>query len=136
MARKNYKYSLAKKDRKVAGVAATLGDKTGIDPTLWRIGWIAAFLFVSWEFALISYVAMGIFFSIQKKKDMERGAWREQSEFDRMGKMLEGRSKGSTHDMLNKLEDVDRRMMAIDHHLNSAENDELAREIEKLREKK
>lgn len=133
---KQYKYSLARKDKKLAGVSARLGEITGIDPTLFRIGWIAAFLFVSWEFALISYVAIGIYLSIQKKKQGERQDWRHRSEYDRMGDLLEGRRKGSTHDLLNRLEDSDRRMMAIDHHLNSADSDELAREIEKLRESK
>lgn len=132
---KQYKYSLARKDKKVAGVAATLGDIVGIDPTFIRIGWIAAFLFVSWKFALIAYVAVGIYLSIRKKKSGESRSRRGRSEYDRMGDLLESRSKGSTHDMLNKLDANDRRMMAIDHHLTSAQNDELAREIEKLREK-
>lgn len=133
---RHYKYSLSRKDKKLAGVSARLGEVTGIDPTLFRIGWAAAFLFVSWEFALISYVAVGIYLSIQKKKQGERQGWRQRSEYDRMGDLLEGRRKGSTHDLLNRLEDSDRRMMAIDHHLNSADSDELAREIEKLRESK
>jgi hypothetical protein len=35
--------------------------------------------------------------------------------------------------MRTELDETDRRLMAIDHHINS-QNDELAREIEKLRE--
>ena len=46
-----------------------------------------------------------------------------------------GRTRASIHDMRTKLDVNDRRMMAIDHHLNS-QNDELAREIEALREEK
>jgi hypothetical protein len=46
-----------------------------------------------------------------------------------------GRGRTSVHDMRTKLDANDRRMMAIDHHLNS-QNDELAREIEALREEK
>ena len=55
------------------------------------------------------------------------------SEFDRMADI--GRRSASVHDMRTKLDINDRRMMAIDHHLNS-QNDELAREIEALREEK
>ena len=46
-----------------------------------------------------------------------------------------GRGRASVHDLRTKLDVNDRRMMAIDHHLNS-QNDELAREIEALREEK
>jgi hypothetical protein len=46
-----------------------------------------------------------------------------------------GRSRSSVHDLRTKLDVNDRRMMAIDHHLNS-QNDELAREIEALRQEK
>jgi hypothetical protein len=40
--------------------------------------------------------------------------------------------KRTTHAMINDLDETDRRLMAIDHHINT-QNDELAREIEKLR---
>lgn len=139
MAKKTYKYSLATKDRKIAGVAATAGDLTGIDPTFFRIAWIASIFFISPEFAFFSYVAMGVVFTYMKWKAGKDGTRRGDglSDFDKMGKLLEGRrKKGSTYDMLNTLDESDRRMMAIDHHLNSADSDELAREIEKLREKK
>ena len=46
-----------------------------------------------------------------------------------------GRTRASVHDLRTKLDINDRRMMAIDHHLNS-QNDELAREIEALRAEK
>jgi hypothetical protein len=46
-----------------------------------------------------------------------------------------GRVRPSIHAMRNDLDETDRRMMAIDHHINS-QNDELAREIEALREDK
>ena len=52
----------------------------------------------------------------------------------RTSEMLHG-SRTSVHDLRTKLDVNDRRMMAIDHHLNS-QNDELAREIEALREEK
>ena len=52
------------------------------------------------------------------------------SDFDRMGEVGKGRT--SIHDLRTTLDANDRRMMAIDHHLNRP-NDELAREIEALR---
>ena len=83
------RYSLNRRDKKLAGVCSTIGDVFNIDPTFVRLGFVAAAIFISWKIALIAYIG-----------------------------------------------DVnDRRMMAIDHHLNS-QNDELAREIEALREQK
>jgi hypothetical protein len=41
----------------------------------------------------------------------------------------------SVHDVRTKLDETDRRLMAIDHHLHT-QNDELAREIEALRGEK
>ena len=125
------RYSLNRKDKKLAGVASTIGDVFNIDPTFVRIGFVAAAIFISWEMALIAYVAAGIYFHIQKKK-AERGPDRR-SEFERMADI--GRRRTSVHDLRTKLDVNDRRMMAIDHHLNS-QNDELAREIEALREEK
>src|SRR4030095_11929188 len=50
------------------------------------------------------------------------------------GRLAEiGSKRASVHDMRTKLDVNDRRMMAVDHHLNS-QNDELAREIEALRQ--
>lgn len=125
------RYSLNRRDKKIAGVCSTLGDVFNIDPTFIRVGFAAAALLISWKLALITYVAAGIYLHIQKNKVM-RGRDRP-SEYERMGDI--GRGRTSVHDMRTKLDVNDRRMMAIDHHLNS-QNDELAREIEALREEK
>ena len=125
------RYSLNRRDKKLAGVCSTLGDVFNIDPTFIRIGFAASALLISWKFALIAYVAAGIYLHIQKKK-AERGFDRP-SDFERMADI--GRSRSSVHDLRTKLDVNDRRMMAIDHHLNS-QNDELAREIEALRQEK
>jgi hypothetical protein len=53
------------------------------------------------------------------------------SDFDRMADV--GRRKASVHSMRTEMDVNDRRLMAIDHHLNTP-NDELAREIEALRQ--
>ena len=134
MARRKYRYSLDRADAKLAGVCSKLGDKYNIDPTFVRIGFLAAFFFISWEFALVSYAAIGIYLSILRKREVDAGAARtRKSDFERMGEL--GRVKPTVHAMRNDLDETDRRLMAIDHHL-STPNDELAREIEALREEK
>jgi phage shock protein PspC (stress-responsive transcriptional regulator) len=129
MARKVYPYSLDRKDAKVAGVASTIGGMTGIDPTFIRIGFVAAAIFISFKLTLIAYAAIGIYLVVQKKK--AACGDRRMSDFDRMGEVAQRRP--STHAMVNDLDQTDRRLMAIDHHINS-QNEELAREIEALRQ--
>ncbi|HEV8407462.1 MAG TPA: PspC domain-containing protein [Sphingomicrobium sp.] len=129
MARKIYPYSLDRKDAKVAGVCSTIGGMTGIDPTFVRIGFVAAALLISFKLTLIAYAAIGIYLAVQKKKSMV--GERRMSDFDRMGHVAERRP--TTHAMVHDLDETDRRLMAIDHHINT-QNDELAREIEALRQ--
>ena len=125
------RYSLNRRDKKVAGVAATLGDVFNVDPTFLRIGFVAVALLISWKLALVADVAAGIYLGIQKRRSTQ-GETRK-SDYDRMEDV--GRGRTSIHDLRTTLDASDRRMMAIDHHLNR-QNDELAREIEALREGK
>jgi phage shock protein PspC (stress-responsive transcriptional regulator) len=127
MARR-YPYSLDRKDAKIAGVASTLGAMIGIDPTFIRIGFVAAAIFISFKLTLIAYAAIGIYLVVQKKR--AACGERRMSDFDRMEEV--SRRKPTTHAMVNDLDETDRRLMAIDHHINS-QNEELAREIEALR---
>jgi phage shock protein C len=129
MARKVYPYSLDRKDAKIAGVASTIGAMTGIDPTFIRVAFVAAAIFISFKLTLLAYAAIGIYLAVQKKKSAI-GSTR-MSDFDRMGEAV--RRKPTTHAMVNDLDETDRRLMAIDHHINS-QNEELAREIEALRQ--
>ena len=131
MARKIYPYSLASSDAKIAGVCSTLGAKFGIDPTFIRIAWVAIPLLTPVDFttAIIAYAIVGIFLAIQKKRAMTGD--RHLSDFDRMD--LVSKRTPTVHAMRTELDETDRRLMAIDHHINT-QNDELAREIEKLRE--
>jgi phage shock protein PspC (stress-responsive transcriptional regulator) len=128
MARK-YPYSLDRKDAKIAGVASTIGAMTGVDPTFIRIGFVAAAVFISFKLTLLAYAALGIYLAVQKKRSAIGD--RHLSDFDRMGEVA--RRKPTTHAMVNDLDQTDRRLMAIDHHINT-QNDELAREIEALRQ--
>jgi phage shock protein C len=125
------RYSFNRRDKKLAGVCSTLGDVFNIDPTFIRVGLVAFAIFISWEMALVAYVAAGLYFHI--RKNQANRAPDRRSEFERMADT--GRACGSVHDLRTKLDVNDRRMMAIDHHLNS-QNDELAREIEALRKEK
>ena len=129
MSRKIYPYSLKSEDAKVAGVCSTLGAIAGIDPTFVRIGFVASAIFLSFQWTLVAYAVIGIYLVIKKKQAMtgDRGV----SEFDRMGEAV-GR-RPSVHAMTTEFDTNDRRMMAIDHHL-TTQNDDLAREIEALRQ--
>ena len=128
MARKIYPYSLDRKDAKIAGVCSTLGGITGIDPTFIRVGFVAAAVLISFKLTLIAYAAIGLYLAVQKKRAVT-GSHR-MSDFDRMEQSA--RRRPTVHAMRTELDPTDRRLMAIDHHINS-QNDELAREIDALR---
>ena len=133
MTRKYYPYSLDRHDAKIAGVCSTLGRRWGIDPTFLRIAWVAVPVLTPIDFttALIAYAIVGLVLAIQKKRSMRDE--RRMSDFERMEHV--SKRKPTVHAMVNDLDETDRRLMAIDHHINS-QNDELAREIEALREDK
>lgn len=125
------RYSWNRRDKKVAGVASTMGDVFNIDPTFIRIGFAALAVLVSWKLALVAYIGAGIYLHVQRNRT--EGRFDRPSEFDRMADI--GKRRTSVHDLRTELDENDRRMMAIDHHLNT-QNDELAREIESLRQEK
>ena len=129
MSRKIYPYSLKSEDAKIAGVCSTLGEIAGIDPTFVRVGFVASAILLSFQWTLVAYAVIGLYLVIKKKQAMTGD--RNVSEFDRMGEAV--RRRPSVHAMRNDLDINDRRMMAVDHHL-TTQNDELAREIEALRQ--
>ena len=132
MARTHDRYSLNRRDKKLAGVCSTIGEVFNIDPTFIRIGFIAAAVIISWKVALIGYVAAGIYLAVERNRTVGASGRRGMSDYDRM----DGNSvRPSIKSMREDLDENDRRLMAIDHHINS-QNDELAREIEALREDK
>src|SRR5438270_10572809 len=128
MARKIYPYSLDRKDAKVAGAASTIGAMVGVYPTFIRIGFVAAAIFISFKVTLIAYAAIGIYLAVQKKRSVIGKS--RMSDFDRME--LAAAKRPTVHAMVHDLDETDRRLMAIDHHINT-QNDDLAREIEALR---
>jgi phage shock protein C len=133
MARKIYPYSLDRHDAKIAGVCSTLGKRMGIDPTIIRIAFVAVPLLtpMPMTMALVIYAMLGVVFALQKKREVD--SRRPMSDFDRMDEIA--KRKPTVHAMRTELDETDRRLMAIDHHINT-QNDELAREIEALREDK
>ncbi len=130
MARKTYRYSLNRSDSKLAGVCSTIGEQFGIDPTFLRIGFVAAAILISLKLTLALYAGLGIWFVVQKRR---LNSERRMSDFDRME--LAGKVRPSVHKMRTELDPIDRRLMAIEHEI-SKPNEELAREIEALREDK
>ena len=54
------RYSLNRRDKKLAGVCSTIGEIFNIDPTFVRVGFAAVALLVSWKLALVAYVGAGI----------------------------------------------------------------------------
>jgi phage shock protein C len=129
MARKIYPYSLDRKDAKIAGVCSTLGAITGVDPTFIRVGFVAAAMLISFKLTLVAYAAVGIYLAVQKKRSAIGN--RAMSDFDRMD--FASRRTPTVHAMRTELDETDRRLMAIDHHINT-QNEDLAREIEALRQ--
>jgi phage shock protein C len=130
MARKTYRYSLNRRDSKLAGVCSTLGDQFGIDPTFVRVAFVLAAIVISFKLTLALYAGLGIWFVMQKRKGMNQ---RHVSDFDKME--LVTRVRPSVHKMRTELDPIDRRLMAIESEI-SKPNHELAREIEALREDK
>ena len=133
MARLNDRYSMNRRDKKLAGVCSTIGEVFNLDPTFIRVGFVAAAILISWKLALIAYVGAGIYLAIQRKEANRSVDRSRTSEYDRMEDVT--RVRPTTHALRTQLDDTDRRLMAIDDHINST-NDELAREIEALREEK
>lgn len=121
-------FRLDSKNRKILGVCSGLGQMLQVDPTFIRVAFVAVPLlsFVTVTQALLIYFVCGLIGAFASG----RRPWK--SEFERMGETR----RTSVKDLRTKLADSDRRMMAIDHHLNSSQSDDLAREIEALRTEK
>ena len=62
------RYSMNRKDKKIAGVCSTLGDVFNLDPTILRIGFVVVAILISWKLALIAYVGSGIYLHMQKNR--------------------------------------------------------------------
>jgi phage shock protein C len=128
MNRRNLPFRLETRNRKLLGVCAGIGRSTGVDPTFVRIAWVAVPLltFITVWQAMLAYLVCGIIGAAATARRNRR------SEYERM----DAPPRASVSDLRTKLDETDRRLMAIDHHLNNSESDALAREIEALRKEK
>ena len=131
MARKTYRYSLNRRDSKLVGVCSKLGEQFGVDPTFLRVAFVAAALIISFKLTLALYAGLGIWFAVQKRRLMNEGP--RVSDYDKMD--FATKVRPSVHAMRTELDPIDRRLMAIEDHICKPNND-LAREIEALREDK
>jgi len=131
---RTYRYSLNRRDAKLVGVCSALGERFGIDATIFRVAWVAVPLLtpVDVTTAIVAYALAGLYMVFQRNRQAANTA-PPISDFDRMGGAAAIRP--SVHNLRTQLDETDRRLMAIDHHL-STPNHELAREIEALREEK
>jgi phage shock protein PspC (stress-responsive transcriptional regulator) len=122
-------FRLETRDRKLIGVCAGIGRSMNIDPTFVRVAFVAVPLmtFVTFWQALLAYFICGLVGAAATGKLRRR-----RSDYQRMGESR----RTSVHELRTRLDTSDRRMMAIDHHLNNSQNDALAREIEALRTEK
>jgi len=125
-------FALDSRDKKLLGVCAGLGRSFNLDPTFIRIGFVAAPLlpFISiWNAIVVYLICAGV--GVIARNRLDRPSLRDRrSDYERMG---DSGRRTSIHDLRTKLDSTDRRMMAIDDHLHSADSDALAREIEALR---
>ena len=123
-------FTLDRHEKKILGVCSGLGRTLNVDPTFIRIAFVAVPLLTPVDIltAVIAYLICGIIGAAAAKRSERRRSGL--SDFERMEQS--GRGHTSIHDLRTRMEENDRRMMAIDHHLN-AQNHDLAREIEALR---
>ena len=70
MAHNEMRFSLDRRDRKVAGVCSTLGAQFGVDATFVRVGFVAAALIVSFKLVLAIYVGAAIYFGIKRRNQI------------------------------------------------------------------
>jgi len=122
-------FALDSRDKKLLGVCAGLGRSFGVDPLFLRVAFVAVPLltFVSVWQAILAYLICGAIGAAAKGR---RSRIDRRSDYERMG---DPARRSTVHDALTELDSTDRRLMAIDHHLNSSSSDALAREIEALR---
>ena len=129
MARKIYPYSLESRGREDRrGLLDPRRRSSGIDPTFLRIGFVAAALFISFEVD-----AGRLCRDRHLPRDPEEAGGDGRAAQERLrahGRCRRRASRRSTR-CATDLDANDRRLMAIDHHL-STPNEELAREIEAL----
>jgi phage shock protein C len=125
-------FALDSRDKKLLGVCSGLGRSFNLDPIIFRVAFVAVPLltFVSIWQAILAYLVCAAIGAAAKHRRGRLDGRDQRSEYERMGDT--GR-RTSIHQLRTELDTHDRRLMAIDDHLHSADSDALAREIEALR---
>ena len=118
------KLYLDKKNAKISGVCAGLGDYFGIDPTIIRIATII-FCLVGVPFIIIGYIILAIFLD-PKPRDMYES--KKESEF---WKSVRTERSNTVRDVRHKFRDIERRLRAAEAHVTSPQYN-LHREISDL----
>lgn len=119
------KLYLDKKNAKISGVCAGLGDYVGIDPIVLRIAAVIFAIFSGFLFVAICYGALAYFLD-PKPRDMYES--KEESEF---WKSVRTEPSNTVRDVRHKFRDIERRLRAAEAHVTSPQYN-LHREINDL----
>ncbi len=118
------KLYLDKKNAKISGVCAGIGDYFGIDPTVLRIGTVILF-FLSGPFVIIGYVLLAIFLDA-KPADLY-----ETKKHGEFWKSVRTEPSNTVRDIRYKFRDIERRLRVAEAHVTSPQYN-LHREINDL----
>lgn len=119
------KLYLDKKNAKISGVCAGLGDYFGIDPMVIRIATVIVSLFGGLGIILLGYILLAIFLD---PKPLDMFETPQQSEF---WKSVRTEPKNTVRDIRHKFRDIERRLRAAEAHVTSPQYN-LHREINDL----
>jgi|TARA_R110002096_G_scaffold257381_1_gene451004 phage shock protein C len=119
------KLYLDKKNAKVSGVCAGLGDYFGIDPMVLRIAAVICAIFSGFIFVLICYVVLAYFLD-PKPQDMYEN--KKEGDF---WKSVRTEPSNTVRDIRYKFRDIERRLRAAEAHVTSPQYN-LHREINDL----
>ncbi len=119
------KLYLDKKNAKISGVCAGLGDYFGIDPMVIRIATVIISLFGGFGIILLGYIILAIFLD---PKPLDMFETPQQSEF---WKSVRTEPKNTVRDIRHKFRDIERRLRAAEAHVTSPQYN-LHREINDL----
>lgn len=122
------KLYLDKKNAKISGVCAGLGDYFGIDPMILRIAAVACAIFSGLLFVAIAYIFLAYFLDPKPKGMYEN---EKQSEF---WKSVRTEPSNTVRDVRYKFRDIERRLRAAEAHVTSPQYT-LHREINDLQDK-
>ena len=119
------KLYLDKKNAKISGVCAGLGDYFGIDPMVLRIAAVVCSVFSGFVFVLIGYILFAYFLDA-KPTDMYES--KKEGEF---WKSVRTEPSNTVRDVRHKFRDIERRLRAAEAHVTSPQYN-LHREINNL----